>query len=181
MIISHDILVVFPYVFSCFLFGGLAYFCVLYTLFIIAIFHHLSSVLHQGSNWWWYPQFLWLVNCLCVQRAYDATFETQFWLAESTTWLMFGSAIHQGVVKSPKYHVFCKLGEKNCHRIYTRRNLHVSIMCNRNDNCYNTDRCCWADFWPWLPAGLNILLTKKAIFIAAQAHQESCCFLFHPM
>ena len=39
---SYDLLGVFPDVLSCFLFDGLAYFCVLYSLFIVAAFHFSS-------------------------------------------------------------------------------------------------------------------------------------------
>ena len=52
---SYDLMVVFTDVPSCFLSDALAYFCVLYSLFIFAVSRHFSSFRHQGSCWWWYP------------------------------------------------------------------------------------------------------------------------------
>ena len=52
MIVSHMnfwFWVLFPDVLSCVLFDGLAYFCKLYLLFIVAVSHHVSSFLQQGS------------------------------------------------------------------------------------------------------------------------------------
>ena len=46
-----------------FIFDGLAYFCVFYSLFIVAVSRHFSSFRHQGSCWWCYPRFMGFVNC----------------------------------------------------------------------------------------------------------------------
>ena len=62
--ISYDLLVLFPDVLSRFRFDGLAYFCVLCSLFSVAVSRHFSSFRYQGSCWWWYARFMWLVNCL---------------------------------------------------------------------------------------------------------------------
>ena len=48
---SFCVLVIFPDVFSCFLFDGLAYFCVLNSLFVVAVFYHLLSFRRNGSCW----------------------------------------------------------------------------------------------------------------------------------
>ena len=45
-------MVVFPDVVSCSVCDGFAYCCVLYSLFIVAVFNHFPSFHHQGSCWW---------------------------------------------------------------------------------------------------------------------------------
>ena len=64
---------------SCFaFFDGLVYFCLLYSFFIVAVFHHFSSFRHQGTCWWRYPRFQWLVDCLSYS-----------WLLDAVCWIMF--------------------------------------------------------------------------------------------
>ena len=46
-------------VFSCFLFDGLAYLCVVYLLFIVAVFHQFASSRHQDSCCWRYAWLQW--------------------------------------------------------------------------------------------------------------------------
>ena len=64
---SCDLFVVFPDVLSCFCFDRLAYFCVLDSLFIVAV-SVISCRFVTGSCWWWYPQCQWLVDCLSYSR-----------------------------------------------------------------------------------------------------------------
>ena len=62
MIVSFKIC--WLYFHSCFHFDGPAYFCVLYSLFIVAVSRNFSSFRLQVSCWWWYLIIWWLVNCL---------------------------------------------------------------------------------------------------------------------
>ena len=65
---SFHILVDFPDVLFGFLFEGLAYICIVYSLFIGAFSHQCSSFRHYGSCWWRYPRFQWLVALCWIIR-----------------------------------------------------------------------------------------------------------------
>ena len=50
MIFSYDVIVIRLHVLTSF-FDGLAYLCVFYSLFMVAVFLILLAFRHQGSSW----------------------------------------------------------------------------------------------------------------------------------